>query len=116
MGQLVSDVQQVLDYQKSKKSTNNKRLEILQQMAKDEQTKTNLVKKALAEQHAKYGAAGVNASSTSAGRVLQRLRKETEQPYMDKKLANLEKLKNTKTTKKPNLLKTLLSRFDDIVG
>ena len=115
MGQLVSDVNDVLNYQKSKKSTNNKRQEILQQIAKDEKNKTNLVKKALATQRAKYGADGISASTTSAGAVLQRLRDETEESYADKKAANLEKLKNIKTTK-PNLLKKLLSRFDDIVG
>ncbi len=115
MGQLVSDVNEVLNYQKSKKSINNKRQEILQQIAKDEQTKTNLIKKALATQRAKYGASGANATSTSAGAVLQRLRDETAQPYQNKKEANLDKLRKT-ATKKPNLLKTLLSRFDDIVG
>ena len=115
MGQLVSDVNEVLNYQKSKKSANNKRQEILQQIAKDEQNKTNLVKKALATQRAKYGANGVNATSTTAGAVLQRLREETEQPYQDKKAANIEKLKGI-TTKKTNLLKKILSRFDDIVG
>lgn len=114
MGQLVSDVTQILDYQKSKKSANNERQEILRQIAKDEQTKTNLVKKALATQRAKYGVSGVNKTSTSAGSVLKRLRAETEEPYNDKKNTNLEKLKNTKSTNK-NLLKTLLSRFDDIV-
>lgn len=116
MGQLVSDVTQILDAKKSNKQANNSRLEILEQIAKDEQAKTNLVKKALASQRAKYGAAGINASSTSAGSVLKRLRDETEQPYNDKKQANLQKLKNIKTNKKTNLLKTLLSRFDDIVG
>lgn len=115
MGQLVSDVNDILNYQKSKQSTNNKRQEILQQIAKDEQTKTNLVKKALASQRAKYGADGVNATSTTTGAVLQRLRDETEQPYADKKDANIKKLNNL-TTKKTNLLKKLLSRFDDIVG
>lgn len=115
MGQLVSDVNDVLNYQKSKKSTNTKRQEILQQMAKDEQTKTNLIKKALATQRAKYGAAGVSGHSTTVGAVLNRLRNETAQPYDDKKASYLEKLKNTKT-KNPNLLKTLLARFDKIVG
>ena len=46
MGQLVSDVTDVLNYQKNKKSSNNKRQEILQQIAKDESAKTNLIKKA----------------------------------------------------------------------
>ena len=115
MGQLVSDVNEVLNYQKSKKATNNKRQEILQQIAKDEQAKTNLIKKALASQRAKYGSDGVNTNSTTVGAVLERLRDETGQSYNDKTNANLEKLKNL-STKKTNLLKKLLSRFDDIVG
>lgn len=115
MGQLVSDVNDVLNYQKSKKSASSKRQEILQQMAKDEQTKTNLIKKALATQRAKFGAGGVNARSTTVGAVLNRMRDETAQPYDDKKLNYLEKLKDTKT-KNTNLLKSLLARFDKIVG
>jgi len=115
MGQLVSDVNEVLNYKKSKKSAENQRQTILQQIAKDEQTKTNLVKKALASQRAKYGANGVNATSTTAGAVLQRMRDETEKSYNDKKADNLAKLKNIKTNK-PNLLKKLLARSGDIVG
>ena len=115
MGQLVSDVTDVLDSAKSKKSANNKRQEILQQIAKDEQSKTNLIKKVLATQRANFGASGTSATSTSAGAVLQRLRDETASPYNDKKANNLAKLKNIKS-KKTNLLKKLLSRVDDIVG
>ena len=47
MGQLVSDVTKVLDYQESKKSAENQRQKILAQMAEDEATKTNLIKKVL---------------------------------------------------------------------
>lgn len=115
MGQLVSDVTEVLNYQKSKQNNANKRQEILQQMAQDELVKTNLVKKALATQRAKYGADGVSATSTTAGAVLKRLRDEAEQPYQNKKQSNLTKLKNIKNTK-PNLLKQILSRADKIVG
>ena len=115
MGQLVSDVNEILNYQKTKKSANNQRQEILQKIANDEQNKTNLIKKALATQRAKYGASGVSASSTTAGAVLRRMRDETSQSFDDKKRDNLEKLKNIKTNK-PNLLKKLLSRVDDIVG
>ncbi len=114
MGQLVSDVTDVLNYQKSKKSANNTRQQILQQMANDEQTKTNLIKKALSQQRANFGAGGVNASSTSAGAVLKRLRDETAAPYQEKAEKNLTKLKNTKA-KKVNLLKNMLSRLDKIV-
>ena len=114
MGQLVSDVTEVLNYQKSKKSSNNARQQILQQIAKDEQTKTNLIKKALATQRAKYGASGVSAQSTTSGGVLNRLRDEVAEPYNDKKNTNLGKLANT-APKKTNLLKSWLSRVDKIV-
>ncbi len=115
MGQLVSDVTNVLNAQNSKRAANNKRQEILQQIAKDEQTKTNLIKKALATQRANYGAGGTNSASTSAGAVLQRLRNETAAPYDDKKEQNIKKIKNI-TVKKNNLLKNLLARLDNIVG
>ena len=115
MGQLVSDVNDILNYQKSKKSADNTRQDILQQIAKNEQTKTNLVKKALATQRAKYGASGVNATSTTAGAVLKRLRDETAQPYTEKTIENLKKLNAVKTNK-PNLLKKLLSQLNNIVG
>ncbi len=115
MGQLVSDVTDVLNYQKNKKSSNNKRQEILQQIAKDESAKTNLIKKALATQRAKYGASGVSASSTTSGAVLNRLRDEIAEPYNEKKKSNLSKIATT-SAKKPNLLKSWLSRVDKIVG
>ena len=114
MGQLVSDVTKILDYQESKKSAENQRQKILAQMAEDEATKTNLIKKALATQRAKYGASGVSAQSTTSGAVLKRLQDETAEPYNDKKNTNLAKLANT-SSKKPNLLKSWLSRVDKIV-
>ena len=43
MGQLVSDVTEILDYKDAKKEASNTRKQILAQMAQDEQTKTNLV-------------------------------------------------------------------------
>ena len=115
MGQLVSDVSEILDYQDEKKQAKNARQEILKQMAADEAEKTNLVKKALATQRAKYGASGVSARGLSQGAVLARLKSETEKPYTEKRNANLKKLKSAKA-KKQNLLKTILSRFDDLVG
>ena len=45
MGQLVSDVQSVLDYKKNKQEAKSQRQKILADMAADEQTKVNLVKK-----------------------------------------------------------------------
>lgn len=115
MGQIVSDVTEVLDYKKAKKEAKSQRQQVLQQMAEDEAAKTNLVKKTLATQRAKYGAAGMTGQGMTEGAVLKRLQSETEQPYNTKRRANIEKLKSIKA-KKPNLLKTWISRFDGLVG
>jgi len=116
MGQIVSDVTEVLDYKKSKKEANSKRQEILQQMADDEATKTNLIKKALATQRAKYGAGGIARENMTTGAVLKRIQDETAKPYDDKRRANIDKLKSVKSAKSTNLLKKLLAHFDELVG
>lgn len=115
MGQLVSDVSEILDYKDAKKQASSTRKQILAQMAEDEKTKTNLVKKALATQRAKYGASGMTNRGMTEDAVLKRLQGEAAQPYEEKRKTNLEKLKSTHA-KKPNLLKTVLSRFDSMVG
>lgn len=115
MSQVVSDVTDVLDYKKAKKEVKSQRQELLAQMAKDEQTKTNLVKKALAAQRAKYGAGGMTGDGMTEKAVLKRLKSETEEPYTTKYTNNLTKLKSLKA-KKPNLLQTFLKHFDDIIG
>ncbi len=115
MGQIVSDVTDILDYKDDKKQAKSQRQEILAQMAADEVTKTNLVKKALATQRAKYGASGMSGRGMTEGAVLQRLKDETAAPYAEKRRKNINKLKNIKKPKN-NLLKSLLSRFDDLVG
>ncbi len=115
MGQLVSDVTEILNYQDDKKSAKTQRQEILAQMAADESEKTNLIKKALATQRAKYGASGMGGTGITEGAVLKRLKSETAAPFEEKRRNNLTKLKNA-TAKKPNLLKTILSRFDDLIG
>jgi hypothetical protein len=113
MGQLVSDVNKILDYNNSKKDIKNQRQKILEQIASDEKNKTNLIKKVLSTQRAKYGASGNAVNSFSEKAVLKRLRDETAQPYNSKKQENLEKIKQTKA-KKPNLLKIWLTKIDDI--
>ncbi|MDE6250667.1 MAG: hypothetical protein K2M34_03470 [Alphaproteobacteria bacterium] len=115
MGQLVSDVSEVLDYKDAKKQASTTRKQILAQMAEDEKTKTNLVKKALAAQRAKYGASGMTNKGMTEDAVLKRLQGEAAAPYEEKRKTNLEKLRSTRA-KKPNLLKSVLSRFDNIVG
>lgn len=115
MGQLVSDITELLDYKESKKTAQTQRKEILSQMAADKQEKNNIVKKALATQRAKYGASGRSSAGITEGAVLKRMREETSAPYVEKHKNNLEKLRNIQP-KKNNLLKSLLSRFDKIVG
>ena len=115
MGQVVSDITDILNYKDAKKETANQRQAILTQMAADEAEKTNLVKKALATQRAKYGASGMRTSGITEGAVLKRMKSETGAPYEEKRRNNLNKLQKIKT-KKPNLLKSLLSRFDDLIG
>lgn len=113
MGQLVSDVTKILDYNNSKKTVENQRQKLLAQIALDEQNKTNLIKKVLSAQRAKYGATGNSGNSFSEEAVLKRLRNETAQPYDEKKQENIEKIKKTKV-KKPNLIKNWLSKIDEI--
>lgn len=115
MGQLVSDVTEVLDYKQSKKEAKTQRQQILQQMAADEKAKTNLVRKNIAAQRAKYGAGGMSNRGVTEGAVLKRLKSETEEPYNDKRRTNMEKLKKVRANK-PNLLKTLLGRFDELMA
>ena len=115
MGQLVSDVTKVLDYKESKKEAENQRQKILAQMAADEATKTNLIKKALASQRAKYGASGNAGNGMSENAVLKRLRDETAEPYDDKRKENIDKIKKLKVNK-PNILKSWLSSIDKIAG
>lgn len=115
MGQIASDVTDILEYKEAKKEAKSQRKQVLQQMAADEAAKTNLVKKTLAAQRAKYGASGMSGKGMTEGAVLKRLQAETEEPYNEKRRTNLEKLKSIKANK-PNLLKTMLSRFDELMG
>ena len=115
MGQLVSDVTKVLDYQESKKSAENQRQKILAQIAEDEATKTNLIKKVLSAQRAKYGASGNTGVGLSENAVLKRLRSETAKPYDEKYQENIDKIKKLKV-QKPNILKTWLANIDKITG
>ncbi len=116
MGQMVSDVTSILDYKNAKKTAKTERAKILEQMAADEKSKTNLVKKNLAAQRAKYGASGMSATGgQTEGAVLKRIKEETEEPYDQKRRSSLSKLNSIKV-KKPNILKSVLARFDELVG
>lgn len=116
MGQILSDVTEILNNQDSKNEINSARKQILKEMSADEAKKTNLVKKALAAQRAKYGAGGVNGANMTTGAVLKRIEGETAEPYEEKRRTNLNKLKSAKESKSPNLLKMFLKHFDDLMG
>ena len=116
MGQIMSDVTAVLDDNNSKQTAESKRKQILREMAMDQATKTNLVKKALATQRAKYGAGGMNGANMTTGAVLKRIESETAEPYDNKRQTNLAKLKSVKHGDQTNLLKKLLKHFDDLMG
>ncbi len=115
MSQLVSDVTKVLNYKESKKNVETERQKILANMAKDENNKTNLIKKVLAKQRVEYGATGNTGSSISEKAVLKRLREETAAPYDAKRQENVDKITKLKA-KKPNLVKSWLSGIDKIAG
>ena len=114
MGQVVSDVKDILNYQDSKQKNAATRKEIIRQMAADEETKQNLVNKVLATQRAKYGASGMKNRGQTEDAVLQRIKDETEKPYNDKKQSNLNKLKNARAKKK-NLLLAALEHAEKLV-
>ena len=115
MGQIISDVTDILNYQGSKKDAKSEKKQILEEMVKDDKEKENLVKKVLATQRAKYGASGMSTKGTTEEAVLERLKQETAEPYEEKRMANLNKLKNT-NAKKKNLVTSILKRFDKLVG
>ncbi len=115
MGQALTEVTSILDYKKAKSEAKKEKNKIMEQIAADEKSKTNLVKKTLAAQRAKYGAAGMTGRGMTEDAVLKRLREETEEPFNQKKQANLEKLSKIKV-QKPNILKSLLARFDELIG
>ena len=115
MGQIVSDVTDILNYNENKKKANAEKKEILEQIASNNTEKKNLVKKTLAAQRAKYGTNGVAEKNQTADTVLSRLKSETEKPFDEKNKTNINKLKTTKAAKK-NMLKTLLEHFDKLLG
>ncbi len=115
MGQLVSDVTDILNQKQDKKENVSERKRILEKIAADEKAKINLVKKTLAAQRAKYGSAGMTNKGMTEEAVLKRLREETEEPFDEKKKSNLDKLYKIKTPKS-NLLKSFISRLDGLIA
>ncbi|MBO7509463.1 MAG: hypothetical protein J6T57_04285 [Alphaproteobacteria bacterium] len=115
MGQVISDVTDILNYQDSKKNANETKKQILAEMASDENEKQNLVKKVLASQRAKYGAKGMSNNGITEETVLNRMKSEAEKPYENKKKINMSKLKNARATKK-NLVLSALEHMDKLLG
>lgn len=114
MGQVISDVKDILNYQDSKQKNASTRQEILRQMTADENTKRNLVNKVLATQRAKYGASGRGTTGQTEDAVMDRLQAEIEKPYDEKRQSNLSKLKNARAKKK-NLVLAALEHMEDLV-
>lgn len=115
MGQLTSDVTEIMNYKQAKKEVKSQRQQLLQKMADNEKEKTNLVKKTLAAQRAKFGASGMSAKGMSEGAVLKRLQEEIETPYDISRRDNLAKLNSLKA-KKPNYLKIAMSHLNKLIG
>lgn len=114
MGQIISDVTDVLDYKENKKQAAAAKKQILQDIVANDTEKQNLVKKVLASQRAKYGASGMSTNGVTEETVLSRLKQETEKPYEEKKQAAIKKLQNTKAQKK-NLLNSILGRLEKLM-
>ena len=114
MGQVISDVTDILNYKENKNTAEKNKNKILSDIASDEAEKENIVKKVLATQRAKYGASGVSSNGISEQNVLGRLKDETEAPYESKKEANINKLKNI-SVKKKNMLVSILEHLDKLV-
>ena len=115
MGQLANEIDSIINYRKEKKEVAAERSKIMSQMASDNAAKQNLLKKALAKQRAVYGASGMSGKGMTEEAVLKRLREEAEEPFKERETASREKLSKTKV-KKRNLLKSLTSNFDKVIG
>lgn len=115
MGQIISDVTDILNNKDAKKNADSSRKQILAEMMRDNKEKENLVKKVLATQRAKYGTSGMSTNGATQDAVLERLKQETAEPYESKYTGNLNKLKKT-NAKKKNLVTSILKGFDKLVG
>ena len=114
MGQIISDVTDILNYKENKNAAEKNKKKILADIASDETEKENIVKKVLASQRAKYGASGMSGNGITEKNVMTRLQQEAETPYENKKKANLNKLHNI-SVKKKNMLTSILEHLDKLV-
>ncbi len=114
MGQILSDVTDILNYQENKNTAEKNKNKIIAEIAADDAEKRNIVKKVLGAQRAKYGASGMSNNGLTEKNVLARIKDETETPYENKKRANLNKLAGI-TTKKKNMLTSILEHLDKLI-
>ncbi|MDR1026909.1 MAG: hypothetical protein LBL46_00650 [Rickettsiales bacterium] len=108
MGQMVSDIEQVLNNKQARAEAKNARQKVVEEIRRTELEKTSLIKKALASQRAKFGAAG-GGQSVSQDAVLARLRGEEAAPFDEQIRAAREKISTIKAPK-INLLTTWMKR------
>jgi hypothetical protein len=116
MGQIANEIESTLNNKKARKETRKERGQILDRIAADEAAKTNLVKKALAKQRAAFGAAGMSGKGMTEEAVLKRLREETEQPFDEKKAANLNRISKQRKPRRTNLVRLFNSQISQLFG
>ncbi|MCL2629522.1 MAG: hypothetical protein FWD33_02425 [Alphaproteobacteria bacterium] len=118
MSQYSNEIQDIigLNNKKENKKIQSERAKVLAQIAEDKRTRSNLVKKALAAQKAKFGAGGSEGKSDSDQAVLKRIEEETAEALdaqIEAKEDKLSKIKRPARTRAPrNLLKKLLKQFE----
>lgn len=114
MGQTLNDIESVLNYKDAKKEAKNERQKIIADMQRISAEKTNLVKKALAAQRAKFGAGGAGKNMTTDA-VLKRMESETSEPFEEKLRDAKNRMSKIKDPSKSNLLKYFMTKIGDLV-
>ena len=111
MGQLISDVEEILDNKKARTAADNERKKMLEEMRRINAEKENLVRKSLAAQRAKFGAGtGGGSAGMSSEAVFKRLKSETAEPFDAQLRGAMDKL-NKIQTPRANLLKKWAKRM-----
>ncbi|MDR1071440.1 MAG: hypothetical protein LBL21_02255, partial [Rickettsiales bacterium] len=96
MGQIASDIETILNDKQARKDAKSERQKLLAEMQRIGAEKTNVLKKALAAQRARFGAGGASGAGMSADAVLKRLESETAGPYEEKLRDAREKISRIK--------------------
>ena len=114
MSQTLNDIEAVLNYKNAGKEAKNERQKILDDMKRASAEKTNLVKKALAAQRARFGAGGAD-KNMSTDAVLKRLESETAEPFEEKLRDAKNRMSKIKSPSKFNLLKHFIAKIGGLV-